>query len=260
MVRIALIGGVYNNYIALEAACADALRRGCRKIYCLGDLGAFGPYPDRVFPILKKHKVETVQGNYDDSVGRELDDCQCGYTDPRDNYYAHLSYQYTLANTSEDNRRFLSSLPKKIELTTNAQRVYLCHGSPRRVNEFMWESTSPTHLLEIFCDRFEADIICVTHTGLHWKRRLSGNRWFVNVGVIGRPANNGDTRLIYTVLDTANQEDPVEFIPLEYDYQQLASEMEMENLPGEFVETIRTGYWTTCLEILPAKERLGGRY
>jgi hypothetical protein len=36
--------------------------------------------------------------------------------------------------------------------------------------------------------------------------------------------------------------------------------MEAEGLPGEFVQTIRTGWWTTCLEILPAKERIRGKF
>ncbi len=257
--RAALIGGVYNNYLALEAACNDALRRGCERIYCLGDLGAFGPHPDRVFPLLMKFEVETVQGNYDDSVGRGLDNCQCGYTDPRDNYFAHLSYKYTLANTSAENRRYLSSLPREIRFRANSKRVLLCHGSPRRVNEFMWKSTSPTHLLEIFCRDYSADIICVTHTGLPWKRELDGGQWFVNVGVIGRPPNTDDTRVVYTILDT-EKADPAEFIPLEYDFDRLAREMEAERLPTEFIETVRTGYWTTCLEILPVKERLRGKY
>jgi hypothetical protein len=31
--------------------------------------------------------------------------------------------------------------------------------------------------------------------------------------------------------------------------------MRAEGLPAEFVETVLTGWWTTCLEILPAKER-----
>jgi hypothetical protein len=39
-------------------------------------------------------------GNYDDSIGNNLPDCQCGYTDPADNYYARLSYQYTYRKTS----------------------------------------------------------------------------------------------------------------------------------------------------------------
>jgi hypothetical protein len=36
--------------------------------------------------------------------------------------------------------------------------------------------------------------------------------------------------------------------------------MEEERLPGEFVETIRTGWWTTCLEVLPARERARGKH
>ena len=40
----------------------------------------------------------------------------------------------------------------------------------------------------------------------------------------------------------------------------LAHEMRQEGLPEEFVETITTGWWTTCLEILPTRERLRGRY
>ena len=114
MTRVALFGGLYSNYLALEAALHDARRRGVDGVYCLGDLGAFGPYPDRVFPLLMDHRVECVQGNYDNSIGNELADCQCGYTDPRDNYFAQRSYDYTLAHTTADNRRWLLQLPQQI--------------------------------------------------------------------------------------------------------------------------------------------------
>jgi hypothetical protein len=62
-----------------------------------------------------------------------------------------------------------------------------------------------------------------------------------------------------TVLDT-EQPDPATFVPVTYDYRRLADEMNREQLPEEFIETIVTGWWTTCLEILPAKERKKGRY
>ena len=67
--RIAVFGGVYNNYLALEAALADARSRGVDAVYCLGDLGAFGPHPDRVFPLLHEYGVLCIQGNYDNSIG-----------------------------------------------------------------------------------------------------------------------------------------------------------------------------------------------
>ena len=83
----------------------------------------------------------------------------------------------------------------------------------------------------------------------------------VNVGVIGRPANDGQTNVWYTVLEAADSGQlRAEFRPLAYDHNRLAREMEQESLPPEFVETIRTGWWTTCLEILPAKERALGKF
>ena len=36
--------------------------------------------------------------------------------------------------------------------------------------------------------------------------------------------------------------------------------MHQEQLPAEFIETILTGWWTTCLEVLPAKERRRGKF
>jgi predicted phosphodiesterase len=259
--RVALFGGLYSNYLALEAAIADARRRGALAIYCLGDLGAFGPHPDRVFPLLRDNRIACVRGNYDDSIGRGLTDCQCGYTDPRDNYFAQLSYDYTLVNTSDANRAWLAALPGEIRFDLGPYRVLLCHGSPRRMNEFLWESTTPTHFLDQLADQHAADVICCTHTGLKWQRELTGGKWFINVGVLGRPENDGRTNVWYTLLQIGCDGSlRVEFVPVEYDHHRLAAEMRHEKLPDEFVETILTGWWATCLEILPQKERRRGKF
>ncbi len=259
--RIACFGGVYNNYLALEAACQDARARGCERLYCLGDLGAFGPHPDRVFPLLTEYGVACVQGNYDDSIGNGLDDCQCGYTDPRDNHFAQLSYDYTRANTSEEHRAFLRGLPREIRFELGGRRVLLCHGSPRRVNEFLWESTASTHFLAHLAETHEADFVLATHTGLKWRRELGGGRCFVNVGVLGRPENDGTTNVWYTLLELhADGQIAIEFVPIAYDHHRLAREMEAERLPPEFIATILTGWWTTCLEVLPGRERRRGRH
>jgi predicted phosphodiesterase len=259
MSRIAVFGGIYNNYLALEAALADARRREVDACFCLGDLGAFGPYPDRVFPLLEKHAVQCIQGNYDHSIGNDLADCQCGYTDPRDNYFAQISYNYTFAHTSPANRAWMRALPPQRRLGLGRYNLLLCHGSPRRTNEFLWESTTPTHFLQFLADAHQADVILVTHTGIKWHRRLARDRHFVNVGVLGRPENDGRTNVWYALLE-ANPDFTVEFVPVAYDHERLADEMRTEKLPEEFVATVLTGWWTTCLEVLPAKERRRGRY
>jgi predicted phosphodiesterase len=257
--RIAVFGGVYNNYLALAAALDDVSRRGTDAVYCLGDLGAFGPHPDRVFPLLRDHGVLCIQGNYDNSVGNGLADCQCGYTDPRDNHFARLSYDYTFRNTCPENRAWMKELPAQRRIKLGGYRVLMCHGSPRKMNEFLWESTTPTHFLEHLATAHDADVILATHTGIKWHRRLSGGRHFVNVGVLGRPENDGLTNVWYALLE-ARPEFRAEFVPVEYDHRRLADEMRAERLPEEFVETVLNGWWTTCLEVLPAKERRRGKW
>lgn len=294
--QLAFFGGIYNNHLALAAAIADARSRGVDAMWCLGDLGAFGPHPDRTCELIRENNVSVVQGNYDHSIGHGLNDCQCGYTDPRDNHFAQLSYDYTLAHTSDEHRAWLRTLPAEQRLEIDDVRLLLCHGSPRRTNEFLWESTTSTQFLTKLCDDCDADVILGTHTGLHWQRTWSERRpatirersvpkssgpltdgrgtvsetarGFINVGVLGRPENDGTTNVWYTLLRIGDDTRAgrtslpweVEFVPLAYDYERLAREMRDERLLDEFIETILTGWWTTCLEVLPSKERRRGRW
>jgi diadenosine tetraphosphatase ApaH/serine/threonine PP2A family protein phosphatase len=257
--RIAVFGGVYSNYLALAVALADAQRRGAEALFCLGDLGGFGPHPDRVYPLLQQHGVRVMRGNYDISLAQGLEDCGCGYTDPRDNYFAEISYRYTFQHTSDINKRWLATLPDFFRVQLGRYRLYMCHGSPRRVNEFLWQSTTPDCLLETFCQDCAADVILCTHTGIKWHHHLADDRHLINVGVLGRPENSGETHVWYTLL-TATPTLQVTFVPVHYDHHALAQEMRHEKLPEEFVETILSGWWTTCLEILPGKERARGHW
>jgi predicted phosphodiesterase len=260
--RIGVFGGLYSNHRALEALLDDARARRLESLFCLGDLGGFGPSPDRVFPLLDQGGVRLVQGNYDHSVGHGSPDCACGYTDPADNHYARIAYAYTLAGTSAANRARLADLPPRLRVTLGERSLFLCHGSPRRTNEFLWESACSDAFLERLAREADADVVLVTHTGLHWRRTLPSGRDFVNVGALGRPANDGRTEVWYAILTarTGGKGVGVELVPLAYDHEGLAREMESEGLPSEFVETIRTGWWTTCLEVLPSKERARGRF
>ena len=274
--KLAFFGGIYSNYLALEQAIRDAKRRNVDAVYCLGDLGAFGPHPDRVFPVLQEHGIVCVQGNYDDSIGNKLDDCQCGYTDPNDNEFAQLSYDYTLANTSDSNKAFLRRLPSEIRLSVDGLTFLLCHGSPRRTNEFLWESHHKHLISASACSRSQRSRHCRYSfgdtLGSHSARREARD---VNCGVLGRPENDGRTSVWYSVIRTGSDADrtantcvtptenvriSVDFVPIEYDYRTLADEMRSERLPEEFVATVLTGWWTTCLEILPSRERRAGKY
>jgi Calcineurin-like phosphoesterase superfamily domain len=262
--RIAVFGGVYSNHLALLELLEDAARRGAEAVYCLGDLGAFGPNPEKVRPLLARGQVLAIQGNYEESLASGREDCNCGYTDPRDNHFAEISYRYTERNCSPEFKAWMGTLPRRRRVRMGERELLLVHGSPRRINELLFHSTSPVPFLEVLLDQNRCDGILCTHTGLHWHRRLPSGRDVVNVGVIGRPANDGRTNVWYSLLeardDVGENRLNVELVPLAYDHLGLAAEMRSAGLPEEFVETILTGWWTTCLEILPARERAASRF
>ena len=258
--RVAIFGGVYSNHRALEALLDDAARRGAEALCCLGDLGGFGPSPERVRPLLDQGAVRTIAGNYEESLAAGRDDCACGYTDPRDNRFALLSYRYTAEHTSDEWKTWMRALPRRRRVAVGKREALLVHGSPRRVNEFLFASTTSDAYLETLLEQERCAALFCTHTGLHWHRRLPSGGDAVNVGVLGRPANDGDSRVWYCIAEDRGARLGVELVPLAYDRAALVAEMRRERLPEEFVETVLTGWWTTCLEVLPARERSRSRY
>ncbi|MEL7085462.1 MAG: metallophosphoesterase [Cyanobacteria bacterium J06597_1] len=251
---IALCGGPYSNFVAVEQFLQETADVGHR--FCLGDMGGFGAFPDRSIGLLKDSGVIALQGNYDYSVGYGERDCGCGYTDARDRQFAQISYDYTLANTSADNREWLKSLPQLIELRWRSRRLLLCHGSPDLVNEFVWETEAGDAQIERWLTEFDVQGICATHSGLPWARQVSRGFW-CNVGVLGRPPHDGQPHVYYARLDfPATADAPVpQLVPMTYDTDAAISAMRSEGLPEEFCDSLQSGIWTTCAEILPPQER-----
>ncbi len=258
MPRIAAFGGAYANPYALGAMLADARARGCEQVFNLGDLGGFGAECDAIWPLLREHAVESIAGNYDIAIGRGDDDCGCGYSDPRDNHFAQLMYDYTRAHTGADFAAWMAGLPRELRRSLGGVDVHMVHGSPVAVNDFLWESLDDDEVRSRLALSGAGLLLC-THTGIPWQRRISGTL-VVNVGAAGRPANDGRTDTWYAVVDLEDGHARAELVPVAYDWRSQAASMRSAGLPAAFVETIETGWWTTCLEIVPPPERARGRY
>ena len=256
--RIGVCGGVYSNPYALRAFLDDARRRGCERLFCLGDLGGFGAEPDAIWPLLVDNGVECIAGNYDVAIGRGDDDCGCGYRDPRDNEFAQLIYDFTKAHTSAEFAEWMRTLPTEHRETVEGLDVHFVHGSPLVLNAFFWESLDDDEV-RLRVKTSGADVLCCTHTGLPWQKRVDGCL-VVNVGALGRPANDGRRDVWYAVLDLDDGRAEAELVPVAYDWQAHAASMRAAGLPEPFVETVESGWWTTCLEVVPPLERSRGRY
>nr|WP_246326533.1 radical SAM protein [Actinomycetospora corticicola] len=260
---MALCGGIYSNPYALRAFVADARRRGAERLICLGDLGAYGAEPEAVWPLLEEHGVECIAGNYEVAIGSRQADCLCGYTDDTDNVFGQIAYDYTFAHTSEAFASWMTTLSTERRLAVGGVDLHLVHGSPLALNDFWWESLDDdAHRLR--ADASGADVVCCTHSGLPWTRTITrsdgGETLAVNVGVLGRPANDGGRHVWYALLDLDDGSASVELVPLDYDWRAQAASIRAAGLPEAFAEVIETGWWTSCLEILPPTERSRGRF
>lgn len=251
---IALCGGPYSNFAAVEAFLVETA--GIPHRFCLGDLGGFGPHPDRTLDLVRASDLVCLKGNYDHAVGFDERDCGCGYLDPRDREFAQISYDYTAAHTRADHKAWLRALPDTIELRWRGAKLVLCHGSPEHVSEFVWESEADDATIGARLDRLAVAGICATHSGLPWIRAVARGFW-CNVGVLGRPAHDGTPRVGYALLrfDPGASAPIPELVPLDYDPAPVVAAMHAEGLPHEFAQSLEQGIWTTCAAILPPLER-----
>jgi hypothetical protein len=262
VVRWALCGGTYSNPYALRAFLRDARARGAERLWCLGDFGAYGAEPEAIWPLLIDNGVECIAGNYELAIGRGDPDCGCGYADDEDNAYAAIAYDYTLRHTSAEFAAWMRTLPTERRETCDGVSLHLVHGSPLAVNDFWWESLpDQSHQLRI--EASGADVICCTHSGLPWIRRFTGagrDALVVNVGVLGRPANDGGQHVWYALVDIVDGHATAELVALAYDWRAQAASMRDAGLPEAFSQTVETGWWTTCLDVVPPVERSRGRF
>ncbi len=239
MGSIVIFGDIHGNLPALESVLADMDRRGLADRYCLGDLVGYGTFPNQVVELVRTGGYPTLMGNYDQGVGNNSDDCGCAYTSKGAEALGKRSIAWSNRHTTEQNKAFLRTLPLHIPLQLGGFKVLLVHGSPRRVNEYLYEER-PDASLERLLDQAEVDVLVCGHTHKPYHRVLPSGRHVVNAGSVGKP-KDGDPRAGYVVLGAAGTELKVEFIRAAYDIEKAARAIEATDMPGEYAAMLRTG-------------------
>lgn len=256
--RVALFSDVHANLPALEAVLADIDGRDVDAAYCLGDLVGYATWPNEVVRAVRERGIPTIAGNYDEGVGLGSDDCGCAYRTEEDRERGARSIAYTNREVSADVRAYLRRLPRHLRLTciegrTPAARpldVLLVHGSPRRINEYLFEDRPEKSVRRLFTDA-RADVIVCGHTHKPYHRELPGSEdgdglhHLINIGSVGKP-KDGDPRACYAILDVDVSAAPgdaervrVEFIRVNYDIDRAARAIEGSELPDAFADMLR---------------------
>jgi putative phosphoesterase len=227
--RIAIFSDIHANMPALDAVLAHIGAQAFDAVYCLGDLVGYAPFPNEVTERIRREQIPTIMGNYDDGVGFDRDDCGCAYREADEKKRGDQSLAWTKAHVTADNKAFLRTLPHEIRFEADGKRVLLVHGSPRQINEYLFEDR-PVSSFQRLAAASNADIIVYGHTHKPYTK-LVDNVLFVNVGSVGKP-KDGDWRACCAILDT--QAPGVQFVRLEYDITHVTNAIRQGELPGEF--------------------------
>jgi len=256
--KIALFSDIHANLPALAALFKDIESRKPDAVYCLGDLVGYNIWPNEVINEVRNRGIPTIAGNYDFGIGRTSNDCGCAYKTDKEKEMGAVSISYTNSIVGSEERNYLRTLPAhlRVEFQLNDDKINLLmvHGSPRRINEYLFEDRDEKSLLRIMRDA-GADIMCFGHTHKPYHRILNQTgeneghfRHAVNIGSVGKP-KDGDPRGCYVILTihehsstTSADSLSVEFVRFDYEVEKAAKAVEGSPLPVEYADMLRKAY------------------
>jgi putative phosphoesterase len=235
MDRVAVITDVHSNLSSLEAALEAIERASVDVVYCGGDLVGYGPRPNEVCRLVAARGIPTIYGNYDYAIGRDLEDCGCAYRDEHDRELGEQSVAWTLEHTDQRSKDFMRGLPFDLRFDLGESRVRLVHGSPRKVNEYLFED-KPARTFERIAAGADCDVLVFGHTHQPWIGEY-GDVLFVNCGSVGKP-KDGDPRASFALLGLDDGEVVADIHRVEYDAEAVAREVAAVGLPSEYAEML----------------------
>jgi putative phosphoesterase len=257
MARIALFSDIHANLPALEAFFKDLDSRKPDAVYCLGDLVGYNIWPNEVIDEIRKRNIPTIAGNYDFGIGRSIDDCGCAYKTDQEKANGSVSISFTNEIVKEEQRKYLRTLPAHIklefQLNNDKLNLLLVHGSPRKINEYLFEDREEKSMLRIMQDA-DADIMCFGHTHKPYHRTLEAAnngsvqyKHAINIGSVGKP-KDGNPQGGYVLLHINENSSikikdsiRVEFVRFDYDIEKAAKAVEDSPLPNAYAESLRKG-------------------
>jgi predicted phosphodiesterase len=154
-------------------------------------------------------------------------------------------------------RNYLKTLPAHIriefQLNSGKFNLLLVHGSPRKINEYLFEDREEKSMMRIM-EGADADILCFGHTHKPYHRIFHSMienkthfRHAINIGSVGKP-KDGNPRGCYVILTingdsnmAVSESIAVEFVRFDYDIEKAARAVEQSPLPDAYAAMLRNG-------------------
>jgi len=249
-----LFGGAYSNFQALQKMYDVSVDLGIPGSHVIntGDCVAYCGQPLECIDLLKSWEINNIVGNVELQLVNNEDDCGCNFSpEGRCDTLSRNWYAFLKNTLTEDAINWMRTIPKFIAFTIGGKKVFVLHGSYKNISEFVFKSTSWEVKSEVF-QATDSDVVIGGHCGLPF-HDIQQDKYWLNPGVIGMPANDGTPKVWYMVLNFINGELKFKHKSFEYDYSLTQKIMAEKNLPSTYAQTLGSGLWDNC-EILPQEE------
>ncbi len=245
--RYALISDIHANLPALRAVLADIdARKNIDATYHLGDLTGYAPWPNEVVALLREREIPGIAGNYDSTVATDYKHCGCKADSPHEEELSHISYEWTRSHVTPETKKYLASLPFRIDIRpfgghVSGATITLIHGNQTLNTVYVTEDRPDSFLEKMARDigSRSGDVVCFGHTHKPWQRVVGGIQ-FINTGSVGRPKDR-DWRACYVLLSVEQAGMRVEFVRVSYEVDEAADAIRVSDLPAEFAEVLKSG-------------------
>ncbi len=243
--RTAVIADIHANLEALTAVLESIKAFTVDETVCLGDMAGYNANPNECLDILRSEQIRCILGNHDA--------CAAGIEEPDVfNSQARAAVLWTREQLSEENRQFLTSLPRE----ERVRDFFLFHGSIHdtdryilyrndAVENFRRLAALPGPLSIGFFGHTHVRAVLIEQQGIlstslspEDLELFSGKRYLINPGSVGQP-RDGDPRAAFLVYD--DQDHKVVFHRVEYDIRTCQEKIIRAGLPPRLAERLEWG-------------------
>ena len=251
---VLVFGGPYSNLEATIALQREATRLDIRphNIVCTGDVVAYCADPVATVAAIRDWGVHVIMGNCEESLGWSKDDCGCGFEEGTACEQLSIDwYAYANRALGDADRQWMRSLPRRLDVKIGNRRLAVIHGSVETINSFVFAST-PWADKERQIAIAGCDGVIGGHSGIPFNHTAGGKLWH-NSGALGMPANDGTTRVWYSLFVPNGDGIDIRLMSVQYDSGSAARKMHERGLLSGYAEALETGLWPSC-DVLPAAE------
>lgn len=181
--KVALLGDIHGNHLALASVLAAAQRYSVERLLITGDLVGYYFAPDRVLELLEPWNKVMVRGNHEEMLSSVIKDISL-LTRLEAKYGSGL--RMAVEKLSDDQLSELTELPATLNIEIDSRRVLLCHGSPWDTDQYIYPDAQEEILTR--CASPEIDVVVMGHTHYPMVRKV-GATLLVNPGSVGQPRN-----------------------------------------------------------------------